>query len=48
MTQSTDYKAPPLQILSRKVKKREIKIWRLFTSLDKKKKATAIFLSLKN
>ena len=45
MVQSNNYKVPP--ILTDDVDyekwKKEIKIWRMFTSLEKKKQAPAIF-----
>ena len=48
MAQSNNYKAPP--ILTDDVDyekwKKEIKIWWMFTSLEKKKQAPAIFLTL--
>ena len=49
MAQSNNYKAPP--ILTDDVDyekwKKEIKTWWMFTSLEKKKQAPAIFLTLK-
>ena len=43
-----DYKAPPLltEDISYENWKKEIKIWQVFTSVDKKKQAPAIFLTL--
>ena len=44
----TEAKAPPILTtdIDYEIWKKEIEIWRLFTSVDKKKQAPAIFLSL--
>ena len=50
MASNNNYKAPPALgkdvDISYETWKKEIKIWQMFTSLDKKKQAPAIFLSL--
>ena len=48
MAQSSNYKAPPTLTkgTSYETWKKEVKIWEIFTSLDKKKQAPAILLTL--
>ena len=49
MAQKGDYKAPPALItkdITYATWKKEISIWQLFTSLERKKQGLAIFLSL--
>ena len=48
MAQKGDYKAPPAltKDITYATWKKEISIWQLFTSLERKKQAPAIFLSL--
>ena len=48
MASKSDYKAPPAlnQAIVYSVWKKELKIWQAFTSLEKKKQAPAIFLTL--